>query len=288
MKIIYRLLKGIVFIFGWTAFIMFVVQDALIFPSSIQSKIGVVSPPSNLFVERIRHRVVDGTELEVWRLPATNVVPERKHLRALILHGNGGSLEMFFSMQQWMASEGIVSYSFDYRGTGNSTGWPSEKGVFLDAISVFELIVDREKVLAKDIIVIGQSIGTGFAAGLASVVKPSALVLFSPYQSIPAIVEGRPLVRYLKPLLRYNVDTESYIKNLQETCILITHGDADNIIPISHSDFLAKDFGDNPLRWYKRYQGVGHNELFFKTAKDVGPALFDCLEKKLKMSSAHS
>ena len=256
---------------------LYLTQDLQVFPSAMTRLLGVPATGKPSGFESIRHRVVDGVELEVWRLAGVDNAAQQKNQIALILHGNGGSLANFRGMQTWMSKLGITNYSFDYRGTGLSSGWPSQAGIFLDARSVFDLIVQREAVKAKDIIIVGLSIGSGFAAGLAAEVKPAALVLFAPYTSIPDIVAQRPLLKYLTPLLRYNVATKHYLTQLDSTCIIVAHGGRDTIIPISHSEKLARIWNDSGFRWYTSYANVGHNDLFHATSSDVAGALGNCL-----------
>ena len=276
-KTLIRAIKSVLFICFWATAFLFLTQDLQVFPSAFARLIGAVPSSIPNGFESIRHRVVDGVELEVWRLEATKTEVPRSNLRALILHGNGGSLANFRGMQTWMAKLGITNYSFDYRGTGASTGWPSEAGIFLDSRSVFDLILRREEVEAKDVILVGLSIGSGFAAGLAADVKPKALVLFAPYTSIPDIVSQRPLLKYLSPLLRYEVSTKDYLGQLDDTCIVVAHGGRDDIIPISHSESLAKVWNDSGFRWYTSYAKLGHNNLFHATSSDVAGALGQCL-----------
>jgi pimeloyl-ACP methyl ester carboxylesterase len=284
MKKLFRIIRGVCFVLFWATAILYLTQDIQIFPSVLTSKSGSPqpSPRSRGRIESIRHRSLDGTTIEVWKYPATRHVAERQHLRALVLHGNGGSLPMFVSMQEWLAEEGVTNYAFDYRGTGASDGWPSEAGIFLDSLSIHDLIVAREKVKAEDIILVGLSIGSGFATGVAAEKGAKGLVLFSPYQSIPALAADRALVRYLTPLLRYEVNTANYLRRFTQPldngrCVVIGHGEIDTIIPIAHSERLVADGGNFSGLRFKRYPGVGHNDLFHRSAFELSAALFDCL-----------
>jgi abhydrolase domain-containing protein 12 len=66
----------------------------------------------------------------------------------------------------------------DYRGFGDSSGTPSEEGLVNDARAVWDYVVQHasekngeglgeEGVKEKDVILVGQSLGTGVVAGLA-------------------------------------------------------------------------------------------------------------------------
>ena len=89
------------------------------------------------------------------------------------------------------------------------------------------------------IIVYGRSLGSGFAARLASKNNPRLLILTSPLYSLL-----RTIHRYLpfmpaKPFLRYNIPTFQYLKNVR--CpIKIIHGSDDKLVPINTAVDLSE------------------------------------------------
>jgi abhydrolase domain-containing protein 12 len=61
--------------------------------------------------------------------------------------------------------------AIDYRGFADSSGIPSEAGLIEDAKTAWDYVVDRigihDGAEGKNIVLMGQSLGTGVAAGLA-------------------------------------------------------------------------------------------------------------------------
>ena len=58
--------------------------------------------------------------------------------------------------------------AIDYRGFADSTGTPSEAGLLTDAEAAWDFVMTRSgKGGAENIILVGQSLGTGVASGLA-------------------------------------------------------------------------------------------------------------------------
>lgn len=60
----------------------------------------------------------------------------------------------------------------DYRGFANSTGTPSEEGLITDARTVWDYVQgttakSRDRQMGDNVILVGQSLGTGVVAGLA-------------------------------------------------------------------------------------------------------------------------
>ena len=54
--------------------------------------------------------------------------------------------------------------AIDYRGFGDSTGTPSEPGLISDARAVWDYVIG---IGGEEVILMGQSLGTGVVAGLA-------------------------------------------------------------------------------------------------------------------------
>lgn len=142
----------------------------------------------------------------------------------------------------------------DYRGFGDSEGIPSEQGLYEDARSVFRWI--REKGTPSiEIILMGQSLGTGVVVNLASElsnagIKFKALVTMAAYSSISDLLYQYKLLRtfpILSPLspfpwlqnlalkaVTHKFDSASKIANVTSP-ILIVHGTHDAEISLWQS-----------------------------------------------------
>lgn len=77
---------------------------------------------------------------------------------------------------------------FDYRGFGLSAGSPSQKTVFEDALCAVRYALKDLKILPKDIVLFGHSLGNApalYAAAELGKFPFKALVLQSPFLSTP-------------------------------------------------------------------------------------------------------
>jgi pimeloyl-ACP methyl ester carboxylesterase len=125
----------------------------------------------------------------------------------------------------------------DYRGFGKSTGRRTSDAMKRDTQFIYEIA--KKRYSEDKIIVYGRSLGSGFAARLASKNNPRMLILTSPIYSLQ-----RAIQRYLpfmpaKPFLRYNLPTYHYLKNVR--CpIKIIHGSDDRLVPISTAVDLSE------------------------------------------------
>ncbi|MES2605699.1 MAG: alpha/beta fold hydrolase, partial [Pseudomonadota bacterium] len=133
----------------------------------------------------------DGEMLKAWW-----VAPQDGRPVYLYLHGNAGNLlgskskpheraDRFGGLTQ--AGAGLLALS--WRGYGGSSGAPSEAGFVIDAEAALAWL--RAEVPDANIILFGESLGSGMAVQLAAREEFSALVLDSPYTSIVDVGAGR-------------------------------------------------------------------------------------------------
>jgi pimeloyl-ACP methyl ester carboxylesterase len=230
-------------------------------------------PPEK--VESIMLDTADGHRIEAWRYPSS-AAPARV---AIVLHGNGGTVGMFFPFQRWLEKLGFTSYDLDYRSYGRSSGWPSETAEDDDIEMLAQYAASREKVGVESIVVVGNSIGSGLAAHLAAVHHAPALVLFAPYTSIPDIVDETPLFSWLplKGFLKWKMPTREYVEALGATCLLLAHGARDGVIPPHHSEELLRAYRGTGAHILAVSESAGHNEIFYAAGKKIGEELLHCL-----------
>ncbi|NAS13636.1 alpha/beta hydrolase [Poritiphilus flavus] len=125
----------------------------------------------------------------------------------------------------------------DYRGFGKSTGRRSQKAIKRDMQVVYNKI--REKVAEKYIVLYGRSLGSGFAAKLASMNNPRMLILDAPYYSLRKVAKKYIPFMPLSLLLKFPMPTYKWLKYVN--CpIHIIHGTDDKLIPYKTSVKLSK------------------------------------------------
>ena len=107
-------------------------------------------------------------------------------------------------------------------------------------------------------IVYGRSIGSGFAAKIASENKPRYLILDSPYYNFLKAVERFLPLLPIRFMLRYHLRTDRWIRHVNCHTYII-HGTKDWLIPIRQSEALQK-LNPNKITLI-RIQGGGHNNL---------------------------
>lgn len=224
------------------------------------------------------HRFDFGADVGEVRIEVPGATLHALHLRnpepkALVvyLHGNAGNLETWFSRAGEWREAGVDLFMIDYRGFGKSTGVvTSEAQLRADARAAWDHVAHEYDGVPK--VILGRSLGTALAAGLAAQVQPDLTVLVSPYTSMTAMAELQfPWVP--SAVLRYPLDTIHDVGAI-EGPVLVLHGVDDELIPIAQGEAVAKAAKRGEM---VRLDGVGHNDVHGTPA--YGRALGEALAR---------
>ncbi|WP_295120436.1 alpha/beta fold hydrolase [uncultured Chitinophaga sp.] len=153
----------------------------------------------------------------------------------LYFHGNGQNIERYAGYMKYFTRNGYDALIMDYRQFGKSTGRLKEETFYADALQMYK--VARAHYAPWQIVVYGKSLGTGIASQLASVRECKALVLETPYYSLPDVVmQYAPLYPY-DYLMNFKFPTYSFIPDVKEP-ITIFHGTEDAVVPYGSAEKL--------------------------------------------------
>lgn len=175
----------------------------------------------------------------------------------LYLKGNSRSIKGWGKFAIDFMRLGYDVVMVDYRGFGKSKGRRTEKAMKKDMQVVYDQI--KKQVEEKYIILYGRSLGSGFAAKLASTNNPRMLILESPYYSLRKVARRYTPFMPLSLVMRFPIRTFVWLKYVK--CpIKIIHGTNDHLIPFKTSVSLSQINPEN-TRLYPIIGG-GHNNLF--------------------------
>ena len=177
---------------------------------------------------------------------------------AIVLSGNGDSLPITYGRQKRFAELGYNAYAIDYRGYGNSSGWPSEAGIYLDVEALLNYVNVREGIPAREILIAGFSLGSGPAAYLAAKFQSKVLILLAPYTSIPEVAKTRPILGLLAPLVWTTFPVKWFVSRLQDTCVIDYHGNRDQVVPFEHSQLVEQAAAKTVLYIRRTFRNGGH------------------------------
>lgn len=175
----------------------------------------------------------------------------------LYFHGNTRSIKGWAKYARDFYRYNYDVVLVDYRGFGKSTGKrTTEKEMLDDMQFVYDSL--KQKYHEQHLIIYGRSLGSGFAAKLASDNHPRYLILDAPYLSFKEAVKRFLPILPVRYLLRYHLRTDQWIKKVKCHTYII-HGTKDWLIPISNSEKLQELNPDKIT--LIRINGGGHNNL---------------------------
>ncbi|BAQ18503.1 alpha/beta hydrolase [Methyloceanibacter caenitepidi] len=204
-------------------------------------------------VEEIVFKAPDGKKLIAWYRPAAN---GKRTL--LYFPGNSGNAAARAGKIKTIAGDGYGVFIVNYRGFGGSSGRPSEKRIVRDAVSAYDALRGLG-VPPRDIVLYGESLGTGVATQVCQQRPAEALVLESPFTSV---VDVGKLAWPLLPLKQIMVDQYRTVDRIGsvDVPLFIIHGGRDAVIPLDMARRVFHAASDpKTLTVVPR---AGHNDLF--------------------------
>lgn len=175
-------------------------------------------------------------------------------------HNNRDTAADAADLARALHRQGFGVVLVEYRGYGISRGAePSEEGLYADAEAVLDRLAARG--VGPDRVVLwGTSLGTGVAAEMARRGRGAALVLITPYTSIPDVVADAVPLLPASLLVPHRFDTLGKSAAIRVPTLVI-HGDADEIVPFWMGHRLAAAIGGARLL---RVAGGRHGDLFVR------------------------
>jgi len=175
-----------------------------------------------------------------------------KEFKTLIFfHGNAGSLENRIHKLNHFRDMNINFLIIAWRGFSGNSGKPSENGLYKDGKSAIDWLIEKG-VSEKNLILYGESLGTGVATHLAQNRNFSGLILETPFTSmIDAAKNFYPYIP-VKLLLKDKFENYKKIKNINSP-ILVMHGEADQIVPFSMGKKIYEMANEPKYSYFTNY-----------------------------------
>jgi len=196
----------------------------------------------------------DGQSLHGWFFSAE---PEKPVI--LFFHGNAGNISHRLDYIERLVRMGFNLFIFDYRGYGRSSGKPSEKGLYIDALCAYDYIINIEKLKPENIILLGRSLGAAAAIETAAKRDARSLVVESAFLSVRHMAKYMGIFSLISPFLPSNYNNLEKIKNIKIPKLII-HGGRDEIVPFSMGSELFAAAG--PPKYFYPIKGAGHNDTY--------------------------
>ncbi|MFL5617781.1 MAG: alpha/beta hydrolase [Gemmatimonadaceae bacterium] len=236
------ILVTVVLVYVAFAAFAWLVSDRMIFqppsPSYHAGQLPIVMVPT------------DGGSIATLHLPNPSAA-----VTVLYAHGNAEDLGQLALFLEELRRAGFAVLAFDYRGYGMSTGGPpSAAGSSSDLEAVYHHAVKTLRIPPSRIVLYGRSVGSGPATDLAAHLPIGGLVLESAFVSAFRVLTKVTLL----PFDRFH--NLRHIRRVRAP-ILVIHGTADEVIPLSHGRLLYEAAGQpKQALWI---EGAHHNDVPF-------------------------
>jgi pimeloyl-ACP methyl ester carboxylesterase len=262
---LFYLILGIALLYAGLVLIAALLQTKMLFPVQIAAANRPLLPPS---AERLEATTPDGHRLIGVRLGA----PSDRKPSLLGFGGNAwnaGSMALY--LHGLFPDHEVIA--FHYRGYPPSSGEPSAKALFDDALTIFGHLQQERP---RPVITIGFSIGSGVAAFLAHHRPVTGLILVTPFDSLRALAKEHFSWAPTGLLLRHQMPVIDLVKEKQTPTAMIIAG-RDTIVPARRSDPLRSAIPNLILD--RTITDAGHNDLYnhpaFASAIREAVALFE-------------
>lgn len=231
---------SIVLLLGYVAMGLFLYiyqRDFLYFPTP-----DISTPYTEILLQN------EGESLKV-------IVLNKGHKNAILYFG--GNAESMAQSSDYIARQfpKFTVYLMNYRGYGGSTGVSSEKGLYSDALKLYDTIRPKHKRISIG----GRSLGSSIAVYVAAQREVSKLALITPFDSIVNVAQEMYPVYPVSFLLQDQYDSRSRIKKIKaKTFIVIAQND--RVITSERTQQLIDAFDPAQLK-VMIIKNRGHNDI---------------------------
>ena len=232
MRVVVNILIAAASTYGLLLLLIFLFQARLIYFPNVGRELAATPRDAGLDYEDVQLRSADNVVLNGWWVPTRDA-----RGAVLILHGNAGNISHRIGYLTLFNRLHYATLLIDYRGYGKSGGSPSEEGTYRDAEAAWLHLVETRKVNARDIVIVGESLGGAVATWLAAKYAPRALIIASAFTSVPDL--GAQIYPWLpvRLLARIRYDNLDRIAKIAAP-VLVAHSRDDEIVPFAHGEAL--------------------------------------------------
>jgi len=243
---------GAAILYAAVAVGMFVGQRSLLYrPNAMPLEDRPVDLPPP---EEIDQRAADGGVTRSWywsaRLPGLPTL--------VFYHGNAGHIGNRRDKIEAYVKAGLGVMLVGYRGFGGNAGQPTEQGLYADGRAALDVLRERGVDVA-DIVVYGESLGSGVAVQMATEHRFGAVVLEAPISSVVDVAQGRYWFLPVDRLVIDRFDNTAKIDRIGAP-LLLMHGPDDRVVPFRLGQRLF-DAAADPKQ-LAVFDGAGHNDLY--------------------------
>ncbi len=211
---------------------VYLMQGRMLYLPGLPGRTLVMSPAdADMDFDDVSITASDGVRLHGWYIPG------QSDRVLLFFHGNAGNISHRLDSIRQFHQLGLSVLIIDYRGYGQSSGGITEAGLYRDAEAAWLYLTATRGIDDENIVIFGRSLGASVAAKLASIERPSGLIVESSFTSVPDIAQDLYPWLPARYLSRLRHATRDYVRDVR--CpVLVVHSRDDEIIPFRHGEAI--------------------------------------------------
>mgnify|MGYP001158765152 FL=1 len=181
----------------------------------------------SVHIEKVKINTSDNIDLLGW----FHKKDLERYKTILFFHGNAGTLENRIHKLNHFSKMKVNFLIIAWRGFNGNKGKPSENGLYEDGKSALNWLF-KKGVKEENIVVYGESLGTGVATHLSQKKNFAGIILETPFTSMTDAAKAFYPYIPVGLLLKDKFNNEEKIRNINAP-VLIMHGEADQIVPFN-------------------------------------------------------
>lgn len=277
MKALISLLTMAASVYALLIIVLWFYQGRMVFLANVPGRALTATPEDiGLAFQSVTIPTPDGERIHGWYVPH---VPD-KDPRGVVLffHGNAGNISHRLDSIRLFQGIGLDVLIIDYRGYGESTGKPSEKGLYLDGEAAWDYLVDERGIAPERIVLFGRSLGAVVASRVAGAHSPGGLIIESGFTS------GADMAARLYPFLPARLVTRlefplvDFVRTVGSP-VLVIHSRDDEIIPFDMGHTIYEAVPGQEKTFLEIWGG--HNTGFILSEPVYVPALEEFFSRVL-------
>jgi pimeloyl-ACP methyl ester carboxylesterase len=201
-------------------------------------------------IEEVTIEAADGENLKGWVVNKDN--------ENVVYYFGGNAEEVSDMIEQVNDIKNCAFVIINYRGYGESTGKPSQKNLFSDAVSIYDHC--QKKFGYSNVTIMGRSLGSGIAIDLASQEDVNGLILVTPYDSMVNLAKERfPRFLPIGFLLHERYESIDLAEQIGVPTLILM-AQCDNVVPNKNTINLIKGLNKNNVQLIEIPE-AGHNSI---------------------------
>ena len=246
-----RWLSFLAIVYVIVVLIFYFFQSYMLFPGLLRQRIAIDDLPAGL--EAVRIPTADDENLD-----GVLFKPEDPRGLVILCHGNGDLIcYMLNEVTQLGKRFNVAVLAFDYRGYGNSEGFPTDQRLYADGQAVYDFAI-AQGYTGDNIVVFGRSLGGAIAISIAENNPITALGIRSSFSKLSDLAAAKFPWLPVKLLIKNDFPSAEKLSSYSGPLVQM-HGSADQVIPIKFGRKLHESATNASPKKFMEIKGFGHN-----------------------------